>query len=95
MLVRIYRPAKTAVSQGRRKTHEWILEREPEMKKEADPLIGWVGSGDTDQQWQLRFPDRETAIAYAEKKGWQYRVAEPRERTIKPKSYSDNFIRRV
>jgi hypothetical protein len=68
---------------------------EPGERREADSLIGWVGSGNTDAQVTLKFPTREAAISFAERNGLAYMIEEPRERVIKPKSYSDNFLRRV
>jgi hypothetical protein len=91
---RIYQPAKTATSSGRAKTRHWVLEMEPQSRKEADPLCGWIGSDDTEQQLQLRFPDLEAAIAFAKRKGIDFRVFEPHTRQVRPKSYSENFIRR-
>ena len=95
MAARIYRPAKPAVSSGRAKSRVWLLEMEPSERLEADALIGWVGSGDTAAQVTLRFPTKEAAIAFAKREGIAYVVEEPHERLIKPKSYSDNFVRRV
>jgi hypothetical protein len=95
MKVRIYQPAKTAVSSGRFKTRFWMVEFEPRSRKEPDRLIGWIGSDDTEQQVALKFPTKEAAIAYCEKRGLDFTVDEPRERMVRPKSYADNFIRRV
>jgi hypothetical protein len=95
MQVRIYQPAKTAVSSGRFKTRFWLVEFEPRSRKEADRLIGWVGSDDTEQQVTLRFASKEAAIAYCEKRGIAYTLSLPHERQIRPKAYAENFIRRV
>jgi hypothetical protein len=95
MTARIYQPAKPAVSSGRGKTRFWLLEMEPKERREPDPLIGWVGSGDTDAQVVMRFPTKEAAIAYARREGLDFTVADPQERQIKPKSYAENFIRRT
>jgi hypothetical protein len=95
MVARIYRPAKTATSSGRAKTLYWVLEMAPKAPKITDPLCGWIGSGDTEQQVQLRFPSKEAAIAYAEREGIEYRVFEPHKQIITPKSYAENFIRRT
>ena len=91
---RIYKPAKPAPQSGRFKTRFWLVEMEPRSRKEPDRLIGWVGSDDTEQQVQLRFPTREAAIAYCEREGISYTVYQPRERVVRPKSYAENFIRR-
>ena len=42
-------------------------------------------------QVRLRFPTREEAAAFAERHGIAYRVHAPAERTLRPKSYADNF----
>jgi ETC complex I subunit conserved region len=95
MVARIYRPTKVATQSGRAKSVHWVLEWEPASRKQADPLIGWIGSDDTQQQVLLRFPTKEAAIAYARRKGLDYRVFEPHERVVRPKTYAENFIRRV
>ena len=88
---RIYRPARTAMQQGLAKTKLWVLDFEPSEQRRADPLMGWISSGDTRRQLSLRFDTKEAAIAYADDKGLTYTVQEPRERKPKTKSYSDNF----
>jgi hypothetical protein len=95
MDARIYQPAKPATQSGRFKTKFWIVEHEPKARQEPDPLIGWVGSNDTDNQVRLRFPTKEAAIAYCTRAGLSYSVAEPHPRIVRPKSYAENFIRRI
>ena len=95
MKARIYQPAKTAVQSGRRKTRCWIVETEPSAKKIADPLIGWIGSNDTNRQVQLHFSSKEAAIAYCKRRGLDYDVSEPQQRIVRPKAYADNFTRPV
>ena len=92
---RIYQPAKTAVQQGRAKTKHWVLEMEPTDKQLPDPLMGWMGSSDTQRQLYLRFPTKEAAIAYCERNGMTYTVFEPQQRVMRPKSYAENFIRKT
>jgi len=91
---RIYQPAKTAMQSGRAKTNSWILEFEPAEARRADPLMGWISSGDTAGQICLNFPSKQDAIAYADREGLSYQIAEPRRRRIKPKNYSDNYSSR-
>ena len=93
MPARIYQPAKTATSSGRAKTRQWVLEMEPEGQKTIDPLCGWSGSGDTQQQLQLKFPTKEAALAYAKRNGIEARISTPKTRIVRPKSYADNFTR--
>ncbi len=91
---RIYQPAKNAMQSGRAKLGSWVLEYEPAEAKKADPLMGWIGSGDMNSQLQLKFPTKEQAIEYAKKKGLTYRLQGAQTRKIKPKSYSENFSSR-
>jgi NADH dehydrogenase ubiquinone Fe-S protein 4 len=72
-------------------TREWVLQFEPAEPQRPDPLMGWIGGGNTEAQVELRFETREEAIAYAEKEGLVYEVETPPERKFHPKSYADNF----
>ena len=76
---RIYRPAKTAMSSGRRKTRQWVYEFAPAIKNAPEPLMGW-NSGGTLQQVRLEFDTKEAAIAYAKSKGVPFEVEVPHER---------------
>ena len=51
--VRISKPAKTAMQSGRANTTRWLLEYAPADAQEADPLMGWAGSRDTNRQLKL------------------------------------------
>jgi hypothetical protein len=90
-LARIYRPAKTAMQSGRGNTRKWVLEYEPASRRDPDPLMGWSSAQDTLNQVQLRFDTIEEAIAFAQKLGLEYTLIEPHQRTLKVKSYADNF----
>lgn len=91
MPARIYKPAKTAMQSGRGRTDRWLLEFEPEKPKGIEPLMGYTSSGDMRQQVRLAFDTAEEAVAYAVREGIPYQLAEPKERTPKKVSYSDNF----
>jgi hypothetical protein len=93
MAARIYQPAKTATSSGRAKSRYWLLEMEPATGKTIDPLCGWAGSGDTQQQVQLKFPTKEAALAYARRNGLDVIVSSAQTRIVRPKAYADNFTR--
>jgi len=80
MFARIYRPTKTAMQSGRAKAARWVLEFEPEMARKLDPLMGWSGSSDMNQQVHLKFDTREEAIAYAKARNIPHQVIEPKER---------------
>ena len=90
-VARIYKPARTAMQSGTAKTKEWLLEFEPEQAREVEPLMGWTSSGDMRQQVQLRFDSAEEAVAYCERQGIPYQVAEPKAPARRAMSYSDNF----
>jgi hypothetical protein len=89
--VSIHRPAGSAVQSGRANTKHWVLELEPTSPPEIEPLMGWLASTDTQKQVRLVFPSRESAVAFADRHGWDYTVYEPRERAVRPKSYAEQF----
>ena len=89
--VRIYRPAKNAMQSGRANATRWLLEYDPADAQEASALMGWAGSHDTNRQLKLWFATKEEAVAFAQSKNLAYRIEEPHERVVKPKSYADNF----
>lgn len=92
MQVRIYRPAKTAMQSGKGNTKAWVLEYEPAARKEADALMGWLGSDDTAQQVRITFASKDEAVAYAKRKGLEFQVfEEATKKPAGPKNYSDNF----
>ncbi len=89
--VRIYQPRKTAMQSGRARTSQWIVEYEPGKPQSNDPLMGWVGRGDTRNQLRMRFETQDDAVAFCEKHGLEYHLAKPQLRRPAPKSYADNF----
>ncbi|RBP16887.1 ETC complex I subunit-like protein [Roseiarcus fermentans] len=90
MTARIYKPAKSAMQQGRSK-QDWTLAYEPEQPRSIEPLMGWTSSGDMKAQVRLTFDTKDEAIAYAERNGIAYRVEEPKPHKRRVLSYSDNF----
>ena len=90
-LLRIYQPAKTAMQSGRARTRQWLVEFAPGTAQSPDPLMGWAGGAETSSQVMLRFDSRDEAVAYAEKRGLDYEIEEPRRPAMRIKSYSDNF----
>ena len=91
MPARIYQRPKNAMQSGRAGTDEWILDFVPAEAKRADPLMGWAGSGDMQQQVILTFATREEARAYAERYGIDARVIPTPPRKLKLQAYADNF----
>jgi hypothetical protein len=90
-LAYIYQPAPAPTQSGRARTREWLLEFEPASPPEIEPLMGWTASRDPFPHIRLRFPDRQSAIEFAERRGWPYVVQDPPPRRFRPKSYADNF----
>ncbi len=76
---------------GRGRVGSWVLEYEPETRRQPENLMGWTSSGDTLNQVKLKFASAEDAIAFAENKGWAYTVLPTQERIVKPRNYVDNF----
>jgi hypothetical protein len=91
MSARIFKPAKTAMQSGEARTQKWLLEFDPEAKRDIDPLMGWTSSSDTQSQVRLEFATKDDAIAYAVRNGLAYTVVEPKPRQLVKKSYGENF----
>ena len=91
MNARIFKRPKNAMQSGKARTDEWVLDFVPAQAKRPDPLMGWAGSGDTQQQLQLTFPTAEAAQAYAEKYGISAIVHATPPRALKLQAYADNF----
>lgn len=91
MAARIYQIQKNALQSGKALTHKWVLEYVPAEAKIPDPLTGWAGSGDTEQQIRLTFPDAAAATAYAEKNGIPFTLIPTAPKTLKIQAYADNF----
>ena len=89
---KIYKPTKTAMQSGYRKSKNWILEFDT-LDTKISPLMGWESSLDTMSEIKLEFSTKEQAINYAEKNNIDYYVLEPKKRKLIIKSYSDNFIK--
>jgi hypothetical protein len=70
---------------------EWVLEFAPARPREIEPLMGWVSGSDTRAQIRMSFNTLGEAVAYATRSGIPFRIEDPRETELKPKSYADNF----
>ena len=89
---KIYKPSKTAMQSGYRKSKNWILEFDT-LDTKISPLMGWESSLDTMSEIKLEFSTKEQATNYAEKNKIDYYVLEPKKRKLIIKSYSDNFLK--
>ena len=91
MAARIYQRPKNAMQSGKALTDQWVLEFERSEAQRPDPLMGWAGSGDTQAQVRLSFPDKDAAKAYAAKHGIAARVYATPSKSLKLQAYADNF----
>ena len=89
---KIYKPSKTAMQSGYRKSKNWILEFDT-LDTKISPLMGWESSLDTMSEIKLEFSTKEQATNYAKKNNIDYYVLEPKKRKLIIKSYSDNFLK--
>lgn len=92
MVARIQHDGDSVVQSGHARAKQWVLTLLPASPNEVEPLMGWTASDDPPQQVTVTFPDKDSAIAFAERRGWAYTVSEPRHRPIRPKSYASNFL---
>ncbi|WP_460448752.1 ETC complex I subunit [Alsobacter sp. SYSU BS001988] len=88
--VRIHRPDRPGLSSAPARTG-WVLEFERSSAPYIEPLMGWTGGDDPFGQIRLNFPDLQSAIAFAERHGWPYRVEDPPPRRAYLRSYADRF----
>lgn len=91
MTARIYQRPKNAMQSGKARNDDWLLEFAPAEAKKPDPLTGWAGSGDTQQQVILKFASEAEARAYADRYGIDAHVSPTPPRRLKLQSYADNF----
>jgi ETC complex I subunit conserved region len=88
---RIYQQGARATQSGKARADTWILEAEPVGARRPDPLMGWVGSGDTDAQVRLTFPSLDAAQAYAAREGLEAQVVQAPQKRLILQSYAENF----
>lgn len=88
--VRIYQPTRSVMSSGSDRKG-WVLEFERSSAPFIEPVMGWTGGDDPFAQIRLNFPDLQSAIGFAERHGWHYRVEEPAAKRVPIISYADRF----
>ncbi|HYD14508.1 MAG TPA: NADH dehydrogenase ubiquinone Fe-S protein 4 [Allosphingosinicella sp.] len=91
MAARIYQRERNAMQSGRARSGEWILEFESARPKRPDPLTGWAGGSETQEQVILTFPSLEAAKAYAAKNRIDAHIVPASEPRLKLQAYADNF----
>jgi hypothetical protein len=65
----IFKPVRSAMTSGRTRMKQWLLEFEPQSAPFIELPMGWTGSIDPLASMQLGFDSRDAAIAYAERQG--------------------------
>jgi hypothetical protein len=70
----IYKPARSAMTSGRRGTKRWVLQFERRRPLRIEPLMGWTGGDDPMAHVELKFGSLRSAIRYAERLGLSYSV---------------------
>jgi hypothetical protein len=88
---RIFQRSKNAMQSGRARAGDWILQFESARPRQPDPLTGWSGGADTQEQVILAFQTLEAATGYADRNGISYHVIPPSEHKLRLQSYADNF----
>ncbi|GAA5815889.1 hypothetical protein MFLAVUS_009408 [Mucor flavus] len=92
--VRIFKPTRTPVQQGKNGTRLWRIDFDilEDGNRWENPLMGWASSSDYQQPLTMKFLSKEDAIRFAEKQGWNYYVQEPKVAKIVKKTYAENFL---
>jgi hypothetical protein len=75
------------MSAGQHRKPVWVLEFEPAAPLIPEPLMGWTSSQDSLAHVRMGFPDRQSAIGFAERHGWRYQADEPLAPRVRPKNY--------
>ena len=91
MAARIYQRSKNAMQSGKALVGQWVLQFESGAPRRPDPLTGWAGGADTQEQVRLTFPTLEAAQAYAAKNGIDAHIVPPAAPRLKLQAYADNF----
>jgi ETC complex I subunit conserved region len=91
MPARIVQLQKNAMQSGKAKAGIWVLEFESARRKVPDPLTGWAGGAETNEQVRLTFPTLAAAQAYAAKNGLDAHVVPAPQPKLKLQAYADNF----
>jgi hypothetical protein len=92
MAARIFQRSRNAMQSGKARAGLWVLEFESGRRKRPDPLTGWSGGAETQEQVRLTFPTLEAAQAYAARERIDAHVVlPPAEPKLKLQAYADNF----
>jgi hypothetical protein len=88
--VRIYQPGRS-VTQSAPGRKRWVLEFVPADGPQWNGSESRALRTDPLRYVRIEFPDRDSAVAFAERHGWRYEVAEPPPRRIRYRSYAEQL----
>ena len=86
----IYKNKKSPTQSGFKRDNYWLLEDTTCSSYNKDTLTGWKGE-DLTNKVRLKFETKKEAVYYASKHMLDYDIEEEVEKSIKEKSYADNF----
>ena len=86
----IYKNKKSPTQSGFKRDNYWLLEDTTCSSYSKDVLTGWKGE-DLTNKVRLKFETKKEAVNYASKHMLEYDIEEEVEKSIKEKSYADNF----
>ena len=86
----IYKNKKSPTQSGYKRDNYWLLEDTTCSSYSKDILTGWKGE-DLTNKVRLKFETKKEAVYYASKYMLDYDIEEEVEKSIKEKSYADNF----
>ena len=86
----IYKNKKSPTQSGFKRDNYWLLEDTTCSSYSKDALTGWKGE-DLTNKVRLKFETKKEAVNYASKHILDYDIEEEVEKSIKEKSYADNF----
>ncbi|XP_014243324.1 NADH dehydrogenase [ubiquinone] iron-sulfur protein 4, mitochondrial-like [Cimex lectularius] len=84
---------KIVTQQGTDNTGYWEMSFDTKQRW-VNPTMGWCSSGHSFSNISLYFPDRESAVKFAQERGWKYSidsVVDTKKTKFKVKSYGANF----
>ena len=90
-IARIIEEQRKTTQSGKAKAGRWTSEFERTEAQRPDPLTGWSGSGDTKTQVRLVFDNKEEALAYAARNGYETHIVPAPPVKLKIQAYADNF----
>jgi hypothetical protein len=74
-MAKIYEEPRSTL-QGGHRPQPWYLEFEARRSLGRDAFTGWITNNDPYRHIRIQFPDRDSAIGFAERQGWNYRVSQ-------------------